>query len=286
MVRRSARVGLVLVVSLVGAAAWADPYDFHLSKFGDPSITSTANADFRSFARQFAAGMTSANLAPPETLGHSGFAVSADLSLVNFQGSLPTNVDFTGPLLVPSVHFRKGLPASFEIGGRAGWIAQSRMGVGTLELKWAINEGFKYLPDIGVRGSITKLVNAKDFDLTAGGLDIGIGKQFALGGMITLTPYVGWNLMFVGASTGNIDFKPNRTLSESDAQNAQFDGFNVFAPLQAAANTHNRFYGGFRFIGGVVQLGFEVSYSILGTNSSGKNIDVLVWNFTLAGLDF
>jgi hypothetical protein len=276
---------LALAVSVAGTAL-ADPYDFRLSKFGNPQSTPSADADFRAFARQFAAGMTSANLAPPETLGHSGFAVSADLSVVNFKGALPTNVDFVGPLLVPSLHFRKGLPASFELGGRAGWISQSRMGMGTLELKWALNEGFKYLPDIGVRGSITKLVNAKDFDLTAGGLDIGVGKQFALGGMVTLTPYVGWNLMFVGASTGNIDFNPGRTLAASDGQSSQFNDFYIFTALSAAANTHNRFYGGFRFIGGVFQLGFEVSYSILGTNSSGANIDVLAWNFTLAGLDF
>ena len=173
-------------------------------------------------------------------------------------------------MLLPSIHIRKGLPFSFEIGARGGWVEKSRMGTATLELKWALNEGFTYLPDIGVRGNITKLLNSRDFDLTAGGLDIGIGKQFAIGGMVTLTPYVGWNLVFVGASTSNVDFNPNRTLAEADTPAEQYKDFYVFSSLFAGANTHNRFYGGIRFIGGVLQLGGEISYSAVGTFKDAK----------------
>jgi hypothetical protein len=289
MLRRVSLRFSVVVLLALALRAEADPYDFQISKFGSPQQGSAfykpnADSNFRSFARQMGAAITSVNLAPPETLGHSGFAVNAEVSFVNFNGSLPTTTDtFAGPMVIPSIHFRKGLPGSVEIGGRAGWIGQSRMGVGTLEVKWALNEGFKYLPDIGVRGSVTKLINSNNFDLTAGGLDLGIGKQFAIGGMITLTPYVGWNLLFVGASTGNIDFNPQRTLAQADAD--QFKDIYVFTSLQAAANTHNRFYGGLRFIGGVASLGAEVSYSILGKNADGATIDVLAWNLML-GLDF
>lgn len=290
---------LGLLACLLSGVALADTYDFHLNSLGNPQANATgysarADANFRVFARQFAAGMTSVNLAPPETLGHSAFAFSAELSVVNFGSGdvqLPTEGTFRGPLLIPTLHVRKGLPWSFELGARGGWIEKSRMGVGTIELKWAINEGFTYLPDIGVRGNITKLINSRDFDLTAGGIDIGIGKQFAIGGMVTLTPYVGWNLLFVGASTGNIDFHPSRTLVEADSAAEQFRDFYVFTSLQAAANTHNRFYGGIRFIGGVVMLGAEVSYSVIGqfrdTNTNEDRLipAVLAINSTI-GLDF
>jgi hypothetical protein len=291
MLRAAVRLGVLVMAT----SAFADTYDFRIAQLGDPGTDPnapaavSANAHFRSFARQFAAAMTSVNLAPPETLGHSGFAVNAELSIVDFGGgALPTSGAFTGPLFIPSVHFRKGLPGSIEFGGRAAWIEKSRMGVGTLELKWAINEGFTYLPDIGVRGNISKLINGRDFDLTAGGFDIGIGKQFAIGGMITITPYVGWNLLFVGASSGNVDFNSTRTLAESDA--TPFANINVFNPVMAAANTHNRFYGGFRFIGGVVQIGAEISYSVIGRfkDDAGTTVDVpsvLAGNMTL-GLDF
>lgn len=294
--RRLVLAAVSFAVALAGAAR-ADTYDFKIYQLGNPQESGTgytprANSNFRAFVRQFGAAMTSVNLAPPETLGHSGFAFNAELSVVDFGGAtLPTEGEFKGPLLIPSLHVRKGLPYSFELGARAAWIEKSRMGAGTFELKWAVNEGFKYLPDIGIRGSVTKLINARDFDVTCGGLDIGIGKQFAIAGMITLTPYVGWNLMFVGATTSSIDFRPSRTLEQSDTPGEQYKDFYVFDGVLAAQNTHNRFYGGFRFVGGVAIIGAEISYSVLGRfrdANTGMDVDVpavLAGNFTV-GLDF
>ncbi len=266
---------LLLLGALASTSALADAYDFRIYQLGNPRPNSTgstpaANAAFRAFSRRLAAAMTSVNLMPPETLGHSAFAISAELSVVDLGGQaapnqIPTRSGINGPLLLPSIHIRKGLPWSFELGVRAAWFEKSRMGLGTLELKWAINEGFTYLPDICVKGSITKILNSRDFDVTAGGLDLGLGKQFAIGGMVTLTPYIGWNLNFVGASSNNVDFNPNRSLAEADQPGAQFTDYYVYDSVLAANNTNNRFYGGFRFIAGVVMLGFEFSYTTLGS---------------------
>ncbi len=296
---------LLLALSSSAALAQASndfAYDIQLAKLGNPQAggfgyNPRADSNFRVFARQLAAAITSANGAPPETLGHSGFAMTAELSLASL--SIPAAGDYRMPtagtyqdfLKIPSLHLRKGLPASFEIGARGAWIEQSRMGAATLEVKWAINEGFTYFPDIGIRGSVTKVINGRDFDLTTGGLDLGIGKQFALGGMVTLTPYLGWNLMFVGATTNSVDFHPSRSLEASETASEQFTDFYVFSSLQASANAHNRFYGGARFVAGVVQLGAEVSYSLIGrfrdtkTNEDREVPSVLAIN-VMVGLDF
>ena len=257
-------------LALLPGAAVADPYDFRVYLLGNPVSSATANANFRLFARQFGAAMTSVNLAPAETLGHSGFSFTLEMcTLLGFDKSevgLPTESPGgrkTQVMLVPSVHIRKGLPWSFELGARGGWIEKSRMGIATLELKWAINEGFRYLPDLAVRGAISKLINSRDFDVTAGGLDLGIGKQFALGGMVTLTIYGGWNLVFVGASSGTVDFDPSRPLADADTSASQYQNYWVFQDVYAKDNSHSRFYGGLRFIGGVAQLGFEASYSMI-----------------------
>lgn len=289
-VRRALAVSLILL----GTAAAGQSYDFRIEKLGNPKdgavgFSASANQNFRSFARQIGAAMTSANLAPPETLGHAGFSVTAELSVVDFRGGgveLPTADTFAGPLLMPSVHLRKGLPWSFELGARAAWIEKSHMGVATAELKWAINEGYRFLPDLGVRAHVSKLLNSRDFDLVAGGVDLGLGKRFAIAGMVTLTPYVGWNLVFVGASTGNVDFNPGATRVEADDPKAQFANLYVFDPLNAKDNAHNRFYVGFRFVAGAFQLGAEMSYSVVG-HAAGQQGDqgVWGWNSTL-GLDF
>src|SRR5688572_6737559 len=176
-----------LALALASVTALADPYDFELYKLGNTFQGGTgydvaANAKYRIVMRQLAAAITATNLAPPETLGHSAFAVSADFQVTDFglpatlpsvagntEVKFPMEGDFKGPLLIPSVHIRKGLPWSFELGARVGWIEKSRMPFTTLELKFAINEGFTYLPDIGIRGHITKILNSRDFDLTVGG---------------------------------------------------------------------------------------------------------------------
>jgi hypothetical protein len=273
--------GLTLGMALCAGAALADPYDFKLYKLGSTfqgpaDYDLAANAKYRMVMRQLAAAVTATNLAPPETLGHSAFAISADLQVVDFglpgtiggnEVRFPTEGDFKGPLLMPSVHIRKGLPWSFELGARVGWVEKSRMPFTTLELKFAVNEGFTYLPDIGIRAHITKILNTRDFDLTVGGFDLGLGKQFAIGGMITVTPYAGWNLAFAGSTSDAVDFNPTRTLAQSEPGRGDLNFYKVssFEPMPASKNAHNRFYGGGRFISGALMIGVELSYTVIGT---------------------
>lgn len=291
MVRRPFPVlyGLVL---LLGAPAAAQSYDLRLEKLGSPKANGdAANAAFRAFSRTFGAAMTSITMAPPETLGHSGFALAAELSVVDFRTSaalmpVAASGGLQGPLLLPWLHLRKGLPWSFELGARAGWIEKSRMGVASAELKWALNEGYQFLPDVGVRGHVSKLINARSLDLVAGGLDLSVGKGITLAGMMRLTLYVGWNLVFVGAASGQVDFRSDASLAEADATTEQFRDLDAFAAVLAMNNAHNRFYGGLRFAGGVVQLGFEASYALI-PRVAGESADrgILAWNTSL-GLQF
>lgn len=279
---------MALAVLVSGPAAYADRNDFEITKLGNPNrfraVGSTeaannfnpeANGDFRAFARTFAAVMTSANLMPPETLGHAGFAVNAELSVIGLpspgredgQVTLPTELTQTDSLLLPSVHVRKGLPFSLELGARVGWIDRSSLFATTGELKWAANEGFTWLPDIGVRAHVTRLLGNKDFDLTAAGLDVGVGKQFPLGGMVTLTPYGGLDLVGVAASSDTLDFEQNRQppTGSNPEPYAGLENTGVYEQVKLGENINTRFYGGVRFIGGALQLGAEISLSSQGT---------------------
>ncbi|WNG34495.1 hypothetical protein F0U61_13260 [Archangium violaceum] len=279
---------MALAVLVCGPAAYADRNDFEITKLGNPNTSRVynknkpptsaaefstnfneeANGNFRAFARTFAAVMTSANLMPPETLGHAGFALNAELSVISLPSSvvLPTEREQTGSLLLPSVHVRKGLPFSLELGARVGWIDRSSMFATTGELKWAANEGFTWLPDIGVRIHVTRLMGNRDFDLTATGLDLGVGKQFPLGGMVTLTPYGGIDFTGVMASSDTLDFDQGRQLSDTlDNPYAGLDNTGVYEQVKMGQNINTRFYGGVRFIGGALQLGAEFSLSSQGT---------------------
>ncbi len=160
-----------------------------------------------------------------------------------------------------------------------------------------MNEGVPLFPDVSLRGHLSRLFNARDFELTVGGIDLGVGKPFPVGGMITLTPYAGWNLVWVAATSRQIDFDPTRPYGDTIATDvAQLESVSVYdRGLQAGANAHNRFYVGVRFIGGVIQLLGEMSFSNLGRNSDTGNGDpsataeslppVIAFN-TSIGLDF
>ena len=311
---------MALGVLVCGPAAYADRNDLQITKLGNPSpvinsgsttpsanFNPEANGDFRAFARTFAAVITSTNLMPPETLGHAGFSINAELGVVALprpgredgQVTLPTEREQTPELLIPSVHVRKGLPFSLELGTRIGWIDRSNMFTATGELKWAVNEGFTWLPDIGVRAHVTRLLGTnRDFDLTAAGLDLGVGKQFPLGGMVTLTPYGGLDLVGVAASTDTLDFDQTRTQGgtfNSTNPYAGLDNTGVYAPVKLGENVNSRIYGGVRFIGGALQLGAELSLSNQGTiqvvnATTAETRDralpaVFAFNTTL-GLDF
>ena len=294
---------------LVGGLALSAPNDFRIQLLGnpnDPMNGGVANANFKAFAKELGAALTSMNLTPPGTLGHSGFSVSAELSVAALKAVtpgatppqppfffIPTEGNYTGPTLLPSLHIRKGLPWSFEIGTRVGWIDRSNMTVATLEAKWAGNEGFAYLPDVAVRFHATRLFNTRGFELGAGGVDFSVGKKWAIGGMITLTPYGGWDLVFVGANTNRLlDFQPDRTEAQAySSQYAQLSNSGAYKEVVLLENAHNRFYAGGRFVGGVIQILAEVSASGLGSITiPGTSLEqqlppVLSFN-TAIGLDF
>jgi hypothetical protein len=294
---------VALAAWAAGASAYADNNDLRIWQLGNPDAAGpngnpTANADFQAFARVMGAAITSVNLMPPETTGHTAWAVNAELSVVSVPGRdnvfIPTEAAQPSTVLIPSFHVRKGLPFSLELGGRVGWIERSSQVVGTGELKWAANEGFTWLPDIGVRGHVTKLFGARDLNLTVLGLDFGVGKQFPLGGMVTLTPYGGLDLGFVGATSSRLDFDPERSFEDSmggDSRAALADTA-AYEKVSFGDNMNQRLYGGVRFIGGVLQLGAELSLTRTGSVTPDPASEetrgvpaVFAFNTTL-GLDF
>lgn len=290
----------VLFVAPSPGLAQEFPNDLRVYQFGEPCVGTVdaparpcegekAHDRFAALVNELAVTISAFNLQPPETLGHSAFNMAFEYAVVFvnkntkihgrpfWQNELRRN-DFdradNSAMLVPMAHFRKGLPFSFEVGARVGYLSGSHLAFGMIEFKWALNEGFLFVPDLGVRGFSSRLVGSRDFDVTSAGLDIGLGKQFAIGGMVTLTPYAGWNIIWASGTSNVIDFFPERlhwkdpTTGQPAPYNAitrGTDRTNVFNEVMMGNNYSNRFYGGLRFIGNVVEVGAEVSYVQLST---------------------
>ncbi|XXF76654.1 hypothetical protein P2318_26900 [Myxococcaceae bacterium GXIMD 01537] len=301
---RSLSRSVALAAVLSGTAVLADDYDFRVEQLGNPTpgganFNAAANAEFQAFARTFGAAITATNLMPPETVGHAAFNVNAELAIVNLPSDtrLPTERTQPGTVLIPALHVRKGLPFSLELGARVGWVEKSRMVAATGEVKWAVNEGFTWLPDLSVRGHVTKLFGNRDFDLTALGLDFGVGKQFPVGGMVTFTPYGGLDFTGISANSTLLDFRQDRLYQDTLATPlAPFEDTGSYKKLSFGGNINQRIYGGVRFIGGALQLGAEVSFARLGSvdvpsatdpsTTESKGVPGVLAFSTSLGLDF
>ncbi|NOZ85966.1 MAG: hypothetical protein GXP49_06840 [Deltaproteobacteria bacterium] len=189
-----------------------------------------ANQDFfKKLSSELGLAIAPAFLAPAKTLGHLGFDIGVEFSVSDIHESEDywngpcggTSVstcktssfieDDKTPRTVLSsgrVHIRKGLPFSFELGGTATYLFYTEMAALGMELKWAVNEGFYYIPDFSVRGSVTRLFGSKDLDLTMGGFDITISKTFGVGGTVQLSPYGGYNFLYMRAASYVLDATP------------------------------------------------------------------------------
>ncbi len=279
------RLGFLMLAMVAATPALADSQDFQLYRLGEPvgGDAKTINNNFRIFANQLGVAVSSYNLTPPETLGHSAFNFGVALAATKVDATPAywprAGTPATDLLLMPTAYVRKGLPFSFELGGKFAYLQYSRMSAATIEVKWALNEGFNFLPQLGVRGQGTKLIGARDLNLVTAGVDVGLGWQVPIGGMLTLTPYAGWHTIMVNATSGVIDFNPGRPLA--DAQTNPTDHTGVFDSVNLVDNMNNRIYFGVRLIAFVVELVGE------GSISQVYGIKDRIWTYSAKlGLDF
>ncbi len=120
----------------------------------------------------------------------------------------PSRSQRPGELLVPSFHVRKGLPFSFEVGGRVSYLAQSSYFAAQLEGKWALVEGYRYLPEVAVRVAWSRLLGQRELDLGATELGLLASKRFGVNAVLSLTPYLALRYTRVSASTKTLAFGP------------------------------------------------------------------------------
>jgi hypothetical protein len=117
-------------------------------------------------------------------------------------------------LQVYTIKARKGLPFGFEITGALGYLANTTTWTIGADIRWALLEGFRtgflgYVPDISIGGGTRTLTGSSKFDLTTVGMDVQVSKPFALADSAVLTPYVGYQFLWIFGDSGILDLTPN-----------------------------------------------------------------------------
>lgn len=263
---------LLLAVSLVSAcvlplSARADQNDLSIYQLGNPSTDPNAQSRFRMLGNELGISLSGATLEPPVTVGADGFSFTFEYTFAFVNGGAEiggqpywvTQSANPSLLMLPALHFRKGLPYSIEFGGKVETITNSSMFAGTVEARWGIVEGFRYLPDLAVRFAMTRLFGQPDMDLTTGEVSGSLGKEFGVGGTVTLTPYAGYGLMGIDSSS-RVLLANQATETQQQYTSQPTAGQMLFTENTVGNNLYNRFYFGLRLRSNIVSLTVEYSY--------------------------
>lgn len=244
------------------------------------------NEAFRGLVRELGLVMTPTSLQPAETTGQAGFDFALDYSFhtMNFDEDYwqRSREDPSVPLLMTlGARARKGfvlpIPLASEVEFGAQWLIDSQLlNMGT-NIRLALNEGFRWIPDIAVQTGINRMVGNKDLDLltvTAGGQ---ISKGFGINGTFNLCPFFGYQSIWVNGSSRILDTGPEDSANVND--NVVFD----IVPLQD--NRMDRFSLGARVIIAVVQItgGLDINRV---TPVSGGEPDTLLQYSIRGGVSF
>jgi hypothetical protein len=112
-----------------------------------------------------------------------------------------------------TVMARKGLwipVPSFELGIGVRHLIGSQMWAPLATAKLALHEGFHGwpVPSLAIRGSGARVLGTPGYNLTVAGLDFSVSKRFGIASTFNLTPYVGYQLLWIIADSEVIDATP------------------------------------------------------------------------------
>jgi len=200
---------------------------------------SPANVAFKNLMSELGFAIAPTAFHPARTTGFGGFALTIEASYTHInsnatssdgiqywhlgtQGPTDPNsglnsVVNNGPdsiLQVYTLKARKGLPLGFEITGALGYLVNTTTWAIGADVRWALLEGFRtgflgYVPDISVGGGARTLTGNSKFDLTTVGLDLQVSKPFSVADSAVLTPYLGYQYLWIFGNSGIVDLTPN-----------------------------------------------------------------------------
>ena len=165
-------------------------------------------------------------VAPARTLGPAGFHVDVGTTFAHLpgrwlDGSTPDGWELMDPdeeapalLYVPTVHVRKGLPASLEVGANFGWLGSTETGIVGGYGRIGLLEGYPKFPDVSLQAGYSAYIGNDEFELGAMDFLANIGYTLPFGpveGIHTarFSPFVSFGLTRIHA-TPRVDLTDTR----------------------------------------------------------------------------
>jgi hypothetical protein len=112
-----------------------------------------------------------------------------------------------------SLKFRKSFGFGFEITGLVGFMPKTSIISGGADVRLSLLEGFRtgvggILPDVALGGGVRTITGTPQFQLTVAALDAQVSKPLPIQDSQVLTPYVGYQYLWMFGDSGLIDLTP------------------------------------------------------------------------------
>jgi len=274
---------VVVACCAMPSVSYANPYDISLRGLGRPAPGGTLKSDpaiqrYREMSTELAMALSSRPLAPAETLGMSGF----EFSLVSTTADITEAADYwqgqpgspifegvqanhgsrqiPGAFWIPSLHIRKGLPLSSEIGITGSYLAFSEMFMMGAEAKIALHESyFRWVPALALRGAASRLFGSSDLDMITSEFDLMASLPFGIGGMVQVTPYTGYGILYAHVNSQVLDETPYSVLDANDQKGGRGGSLYTFPTLDMFDNGNGRYFIGFRINVAMMEIIYELN---------------------------
>lgn len=201
-----------------------------------PTVVSQCKPDNDAFAKlinQYGALIAPNAMHSARTTGFGGFHLSFEVAMTTLdhnadymqkgtQGKFDDtakkastiNNDPASILPVYSLKVRKGFPFGFEVGAQVGYVGSSSIVTGGADVRLSLLEGFRkgalgILPDLAVGGGVRTISGTPQFNLTVASFDVQISKPLPVADSSVITPYVGYQQLWIFGDSGLIDTTPN-----------------------------------------------------------------------------
>ncbi len=199
---------------------------------GTATFCAADNAAFARLINQWGFALAPTAMHSARTTGYGGFDLSLEANYTTISSNKdywkngtqgptdpntgqPSIVNSSPPSLLQnySLKIRKGFGFGLEVAGVVGFVPQSSIISGGADVRLSLLEGFRtgvggVLPDVAVGAGVRTITGTSEFQLTTMGLDGQISKPFPIAGQSVLTPWVGYQYLFIWGDSGLVDFTP------------------------------------------------------------------------------
>ncbi|RYZ07190.1 MAG: hypothetical protein EOO73_12525 [Myxococcales bacterium] len=190
------------------------------------------DASFKRLISQYAFAFAPTAMHSARTTGYGGFHLSlqADYTSISSDkdywkkgtrgsvdpssgASSKLNGSPSGMLQLYSLQFRKSFGFGFEVAGLVGFMPKTSIVSGGADVRFSILEGFRtgiggVLPDVAVGGGVRTITGTPQFQITIASLDAVVSKPLPLQDSMVLTPYLGYQYLWIFGDSGLIDLTP------------------------------------------------------------------------------